>query len=704
MLTIDRKAFLRGDCLWLIFVILLCIQGCRSDHGIFNVSCAEGCVCEMSGANHVHQELRTYDCSYASLKELPKNLPNDTEVLNLRGNSIFNVENEISRLTQLHELDLSANRIKSIGRGRMFQNTSNLVYMNVAKNDISTIFHDNLLGPKNLLSLILSNNRINYIEDEAFNDLIHLQKLDLEQNLLGSLYEEWFFGLTQLNVLNLAHNRVHNIPATVFRPLYALERLYLSGNRISQIDPRAFSGLTRLKVLTLEDNLISIIPTPAFQSLPELEILTLDQNPILKIKPLDFSHLSVSKISLCQMSELRVIDSKAFYNLENLRSLHITDNKNLRYIDPLAFMNINELKELQLHNNALYGIQPDIIDYIPDNVNITLFGNPFLCDCNVRWIVEAFGKNNTKNIEFIEPQHLVCSYPVELAHKLIKDLNKIDLKDSCPPTILNLTQSLAIEGKVGERQVLECRSIGSPRPALHWILPDGTLINSTLNEVRRRFFPPGTLVYYHLKPSDSGQFSCVAENEEGKDTSNLTLSVTGIDVHLFPVAASSTFVTLVWNGTERTSFPKYTIMFGEWNPNNESIIGIPMTRSATSLRKTFTIGSLEPSKSYRFCLGYKDSGGYWLKLSCCIANTQDAHFLVQGISSSHRAAVIGIVAFGALVGIVFCLISFGSRQYKHRLYQNPDKLGGSSTSALGLNDDPSGIPMDNLYRPLLTGS
>ncbi|XP_064078343.1 leucine-rich repeat neuronal protein 1-like [Macrobrachium nipponense] len=658
----------------------------------YNSSCLEKCYCDIIRSSHLHRELKTINCSFADMKNFPETLPKDLQALNLRGNSIFNVLDSISQLNELQELDLSGNRIKSFGRGEMFQNMSRLSYLNIGKNSVSTIFHDNLRGPKALTHLILSNNKINYIEDEALIDLFNLQILDLEHNLLGSLYEEWFHGLGNLVALNLAHNRIHNIPSSVFRALVSLQRLHLSGNRISIVDPRAFSGLVSLQVLKMEDNLLSRVPTTAFQSLPLLETLTLDQNPLTKLKPLDFSHLSVTRISLSQMPELVIIDAKAFYSLDNITYIQITENKKLTYIDPRAFKDVDSLLELQLHKNNIQGLQKEMLQFLPEGTQMSLYDNPFRCDCNIRWIHNLISEKDGANLTIIEPEHLVCETPPQLKHKLLKDLDINKIPKVCAPNVLNLTRTQTIMGKVGEKKILECRALGSPIPNLYWKLPDGTYVNSTLNEVRRRFFSPGTLIYYHLQPTDGGKYTCYAYNSAGKSNFSIALNVTGIDIHLFPIRVSSTFVTLVWNGTERRAFPTYKITVTEVDANGTEIEKLD-TRTASSLRKRFTISRLQPETHYKFCLGYEDNSGYWLLISCCYTNTQDIEFMLQGISRTSNVAVAAVVGIILVMTVVVCLVSVLSRKYRHRMYETPDKSADGSI-----------IPLDNLYRPLLMGS
>ena len=667
----------------------------------YNKPCLKGCKCGIFPSELTQDPLITLECSFARIKIFPKQLSKELEVLNLRGNSIFNINESISDLTNLRELNLSGNRIKSI-RGQFFRNMLNLTYLNIGKNDISTIHHIDLKGPKHLKKLILSNNKINYIEDKVFDDLKDLQSLDLEQNFVGTLYEDWFVGMDSLLNLDLSHNRIHSIQATVFRQLPSLEDLNLVGNRISSIDTRAFSGLINLKTLSLDDNLIARIPTAAFESLPGLKTLSLNNNPLTKVKTLDFSHLSVIQISLSQMSELSIIDAKAFYSLENLTSLFINYNHKLTYVDPLAFMNTEKLSYLELHDNNLKGIQSDIVQYLPNGTKVTLYGNPFCCDCNVRWLRRMTGDENATLI-IEEAEHLICDSPPVMKGKLIKDLDLLKFPKVCAPSILNLTRTSEVSGKVGEQKVLECRALGEPKPRLYWVIPNGDIINSTLNEVRQRFFPPGTLAYYHLKPSDAGPFTCVAENVVDEVSGVFNLTVTGIDIHLFPVATSSNFITLVWNGTERRIFSEYKIKYAEYNRDNESISKNLLTTTVSSSRKTFTISHLKSDTEYEFCIGHEYITGYWQKLSCCIARTQNARFMLQGITHSKKTTVAAVIGFILVFSLTFCLISLASRRYRQRFYESPDKAQ-STSSSMAAEENGSHIPLDNLYKPLLSKS
>ncbi|KAF4524856.1 hypothetical protein B566_EDAN017045 [Ephemera danica] len=306
--------------------------------------------------------------------------------------------------------------------------------------------------------------------------------------------------------LSLAHNIIHHINRNVFRAVSELRELILSGNRINGIEPLGFSGLRQLEYLSLDNNLLAVVPTASLQPLPSLIRLHMDLNPISKLQAYSFSEISAREISLHSLHDLRIVDGFAFHNMYNLSVLIMHDNEKLSFIDPEAFANATTLRKLSLHNNNLRGL-------------------------------------------------------IKYRNKPLKEVELLKLPKDCPPSIIDFTTNRSLIRKLGDPLTMECRALGIPVPKLHWLLPDGTVLNSTSNSVRVRLRNPGTLIFYHLKATDSGQYACVAENSAGTHNVTVTLRVTGIDIHLFPTGISSTFITLVWNGTARNAFPSYQILY-----------------------------------------------------------------------------------------------------------------------------------------------
>ncbi|XP_065335394.1 leucine-rich repeat neuronal protein 1-like [Cloeon dipterum] len=637
--------------------------------------CPQHCRCDVLTSVFSSARLVTADCSYQNLDEVPSDqITPDTEALSLKGNLLKELSATPSFSPRLKELDVSSNRIKIIGRG-VFGTNSSISYLNLAKNELSTIFSDTFVGLENLETLVLSDNRINYIEDGAFVMLNNLKGLNLDSNMIGSLYEEWFLGLRNLANLSLAHNIIHHVNRNVFRATDRLQRLVLSGNRINGIEPQGFAGLSQLQTLLLDNNLLAVIPNSALQTLGNLRVLRVDMNPINKLQAYSFSELSVKEISASRMSDLRIVDGFSFHNLYNLTTLLMEDNDKLDFIDPEAFTNTTKLAVLNLDNNHLRGLSRQLVDAMP-SLRISLLNNPLVCDCNYFWVKQNRAK-------FVSPQNMSCAATRVLA-------------EECGPQVVHISAA-NMSRKLGDPLTLECRALGVPIPKLHWILPDGTVLNATSNSVRLRLRNPGTLIFYHLKATDSGVYTCVAENKVATARTNVSLVVSGIDINLFPTGISANFVTLVWNGTARNSFPTYQILYRRQNEaENWSSVAV------SSFVRSYTISQLAPDTTYRFCITFEDKqSGFYVNISCTLAKTQHATFMLQGIQNNKRSFnVLFTVVLSVFVVTLLALLVYKRRTIQHRLlYETPNEEKSSTPIA-----STSNIPMDNLYSPLISNA
>nr|XP_057935061.1 immunoglobulin superfamily member 10 isoform X2 [Doryrhamphus excisus] len=81
---------------------------------------------------------------------------------------------------------------------------------------------------------------------------------------------------------------------------------------------------------------------------------------------------------------------------------------------------------------------------------------------------------------------------------------------------------------------VDCKASGAPKPEISWGLPDGTLVNSALQadsfsgggRVRRyTLFDNGTLYLNEVSMSEEGDYTCIAENQGGKDEMHVHITV-----------------------------------------------------------------------------------------------------------------------------------------------------------------------------------
>ncbi|KAL0588188.1 LOW QUALITY PROTEIN: Matrix-remodeling-associated protein 5 [Plecturocebus cupreus] len=173
----------------------------------------------------------------------------------------------------------------------------------------------------------------------------------------------------------------------------------------------------------------------------------------------DLSSLQVFKFSY---NKLRVITGQTLQGLSNLMRLHIDHNK-IEFIHPQAFNGLMSLRLLHLEGNLLHQLHPSTFStftfldyfristirhlYLAENMistlptsmlqnmplleNLYLQGNPWTCDCHMRWFLEWDAKSRgilkCKKDKAYEGGQLcaMCSSPKKLykheIHKL-KDM------------------------------------------------------------------------------------------------------------------------------------------------------------------------------------------------------------------------------------------------------------------------------------------
>ncbi|KAK9745235.1 Leucine rich repeat [Popillia japonica] len=167
--------------------------------------------------------------------------------------------------------------------------------------------------------------------------------------------------------LRLEQNEITEIPPRAFVPYKRLKRIDLSNNGISKISHDAFQGLKSLTSLILYGNKIKDLPAGIFHSLVSLQLLLLNAN------------------------EISCIRKDTFKDLQSLNLLSLYDNN----IQSLANGSFDSLKSVQ---------------------TLHLGRNPFICDCNLRWLAEYLHRNP------IETSGAKCDTPKRMQKRKIETL------------------------------------------------------------------------------------------------------------------------------------------------------------------------------------------------------------------------------------------------------------------------------------------
>lgn len=136
------------------------------------------------------------------------------------------------------------------GLTRYFPNMSDLY---VFRSDLRRVTRSDLTEYKDLVTLVLSRNRLTFIPIDAFDDMTRLEYLSLSFNALFTIPN--LRALKNLKELYLFENSIETISASDFENNENLEVIWLYFNKIQYIDPAGvFEYATKLKYADLTNN------------------------------------------------------------------------------------------------------------------------------------------------------------------------------------------------------------------------------------------------------------------------------------------------------------------------------------------------------------------------------------------------------------------------------------------------------------------
>ncbi|XP_043204837.1 leucine-rich repeat neuronal protein 1-like [Amphibalanus amphitrite] len=628
--------------------------------------CPEKCSCS-------EQTPRAVSCRGRSLVEPPDGLPPDTAVLDISSNRLAGGLAELGRLTALRELRLDDNRLPAVPRGAPLRLLSQLRLLSMTRNGIRTMYEDAFRGLVSLEELSLATNKIGHIEDEAFSELQSLRTLNLSGNQLTTVSPAWFRQLANVTTLDLSGNRLRHMPVGVLGGMAALRRLLLAENHITSLHTASLLGPRNLSSLDLRGNQLTAAPSAALRRAAHLDTVRLSDNPFAKLPAASFAGLSVRELDLSSLPRLQIIDSGAFVNLSRLVELRLNGSGALRYVAPRFVHGAPALRRLLLHDTGLLSLAAELAEELAAPLQLSLYGAPLRCDCVLAWLPTALASGS---VTLAQPEGTLCKTPEQLRGRRLDAVPAATLGDTCGPTLVPLGRS-TVRRDTGQRLTLECRATGRPAPRLSWRSPRQNTSRSG-----------GSLLLRHVTEADAGRYWCVAESSRGTANRSVTVRVQEVDIHLFPTGVSSKFVTLVWNGTARNNFPRYQLMYGRAGEDESDY----ESRIVTPFHRSYTIGGLQPSTSYQFCLSYPDRDSRPVRISCTDVRTRDAAFMTRGIRREWTAAAAAAAGVAALVLAGLTLLAVAARRYRSRLREENDKDTGSQ------------IPLESFYSPLLSQS
>uniref|UniRef100_G3QK58 Immunoglobulin superfamily member 10 n=1 Tax=Gorilla gorilla gorilla TaxID=9595 RepID=G3QK58_GORGO len=172
-----------------------------------------------------------------------------------------------------------------------------------------------------------------------------------------------------------------------------VERINLGYNSLVRLMETDFSGLTKLELLMLHSNGIHTIPDKTFSDLQALQVLKMSYNKVRKLQKDTFYGLrSLTRLHM-DHNNIEFINPEVFYGLNFLRLVHLEGNQ-LTKLHPDTFVSLSYLqifkisfiKFLYLSDNFLTSLPQEMVSYMPDLDSLYLHGNPWTCDCHLKWL------------------------------------------------------------------------------------------------------------------------------------------------------------------------------------------------------------------------------------------------------------------------------------------------------------------------------
>ncbi|XP_039262601.2 slit homolog 1 protein-like isoform X2 [Styela clava] len=382
------------------------------------------------------------------------------EILRLNNNELTILpENLFSKLRALQRLDLSHNRIGIIQK-KTFRGPNSLRTLQLSNNEISCLHESSLRPVRSVEFLTLDNNKLTTLPLQSFEHLMKLRTFRFNNNPLNcdchlAWISEWLISRPSAGLFtqcaepsHLQGMEIKHLERGEFvcdastgrqKPKCEMSSYCPSMCKCSNgiVDCRD-KGLKSLPVsmpadvteIRLEQNMIEVIPARAFARYRKLKRIDLSNNLISEVSEDSFQGLKHLNSLIMYENKITSLPKGIFAGLGNLQLLLLNANK-LSCLRHDTFDGLVSLKLLSLYDNKLQIISKGTFRSLKSIQTLHLAQNPFICDCNLRWLADYLQDNP------VETSGARCAAPRRLGNKKIAHVKsrrfKCEEGDNFPP-------------------------------------------------------------------------------------------------------------------------------------------------------------------------------------------------------------------------------------------------------------------------------
>uniref|UniRef100_A0A914WNM2 Uncharacterized protein n=1 Tax=Plectus sambesii TaxID=2011161 RepID=A0A914WNM2_9BILA len=336
-------------------------------------------------------------------------LINTLNELEIRSNMIGEIpQSGIPALRNLRSLVLSNNGIVRVTNNAFltYQCRTILRRLDLSANQLTDIPAQGFLGLESIEQISLDKNYLSQVPTAALSHLVTLEDLSLGVNHLDSI-GVGAFPLPNLKSLSLEVNRLTSMPAEALQQVPNLLYLYLSNNQFSTVDPLMFYYVNQLKVLAMGNNEhIRQLNVSTFQFIPGLVRLEMPDCALTDLQPGVFQKIPKVQVIVLNNNKLTSIARGAFNTLSELVSLDLKGNE-ISVVEDRSFSGLSSLKQLDLSSNRIQLLARDTFSgsfeqtVPPTSRVLYLYENPWTCDERLDWFRQWLRDN--RDIQITAP-------------------------------------------------------------------------------------------------------------------------------------------------------------------------------------------------------------------------------------------------------------------------------------------------------------